>query len=472
LADTNPGSSGSPVFNDQWEVIALHHWGGPTEVVTPDGKPVRKDVNEGVRISMIRSSLVSKRNKIGGSQRILIDAALNPQSRQPSTVDDNVIKRVSEQATSNRSQSPDTISQEVRADGTVAWKIPLEVSVRLVGLRPPQVTQPIAHKEQAVSEEDKIITKPSLEEAIHIDPNYSNRSGYDPNFLPRRSIPLPRLSDSQKRKAAKLKRAKRGENPYELKYQHFSIVMNADRRMAFFTAANIDGSKWIEVDRDTGEPEKAEAREKWYQDLRIDPSAQCDQSLFDDQVPERVFDRGHLARRQDPNWGSPNKARRANADTFHFTNCSTQERYFNQNKKHWQGIENYILDNAKAEQKRVAVFTGPVQANDDPAYRNVRVPMQFWKILVRVQNGRLLTTALLADQSNRIRLLPERRYRREAFDDMSEIIEYQASVHEIERITGLDFGSLRKYDTFQAGPEGANENKARIKSFADIRLDS
>ena len=117
LADTNPGSSGSPVFNDQWEVIALHHWGGPTEVVTPDGKPVRKDVNEGVRISMIRSSLVSKRNKIGGSQRILIDAALNPQSRQPSTVDDNVIKRVSEQATSNRSQSPDTISQEVRSDG-------------------------------------------------------------------------------------------------------------------------------------------------------------------------------------------------------------------------------------------------------------------------------------------------------------------------------------------------------------------
>ena len=53
MADTNPGSSGSPVFNDQWEVIALHHWGEPTQLTTSDGKPIRKDLNEGVRISSI-----------------------------------------------------------------------------------------------------------------------------------------------------------------------------------------------------------------------------------------------------------------------------------------------------------------------------------------------------------------------------------------------------------------------------------
>jgi len=27
--DTAPGSSGSPVFNDQWEIVALHHSGVP-----------------------------------------------------------------------------------------------------------------------------------------------------------------------------------------------------------------------------------------------------------------------------------------------------------------------------------------------------------------------------------------------------------------------------------------------------------
>ena len=31
-ADTQPGSSGSPVFNDQWQLVALHHSGVPEEV--------------------------------------------------------------------------------------------------------------------------------------------------------------------------------------------------------------------------------------------------------------------------------------------------------------------------------------------------------------------------------------------------------------------------------------------------------
>jgi endonuclease G len=125
LADTNPGSSGSPVFNDQWEVIALHHWGGPTELVTPDGKPVRKDVNEGVRISKILSDLISKRNSIKESQRILLDAALNPQFRQPRIiVDEHLETRAISEAASGPSDSPYSIAQEVKSDGTVTWKIP------------------------------------------------------------------------------------------------------------------------------------------------------------------------------------------------------------------------------------------------------------------------------------------------------------------------------------------------------------
>ncbi|WP_327090522.1 serine protease [Nonomuraea sp. NBC_01738] len=48
--DTEQGSSGSPVFNDQWEVVALHHSGVPG----PDGAWV---ANEGVRVSSIVASL-------------------------------------------------------------------------------------------------------------------------------------------------------------------------------------------------------------------------------------------------------------------------------------------------------------------------------------------------------------------------------------------------------------------------------
>ncbi|MFF4833945.1 endonuclease [Streptomyces sp. NPDC001315] len=65
--DTAPGSSGSPVFNDQWEVVALHHAGVPLKdsdghYLSVDGSPWRPEMgedrlawkaNEGVRISQV-----------------------------------------------------------------------------------------------------------------------------------------------------------------------------------------------------------------------------------------------------------------------------------------------------------------------------------------------------------------------------------------------------------------------------------
>ncbi|GGY00741.1 serine protease [Streptomyces djakartensis] len=65
--DTRPGNSGSPVFNDQWEVVALHHSGVPRRdgqgrVLRQDGRPWQQGdgddaidwvANEGVRISSV-----------------------------------------------------------------------------------------------------------------------------------------------------------------------------------------------------------------------------------------------------------------------------------------------------------------------------------------------------------------------------------------------------------------------------------
>ncbi|MET8796497.1 serine protease [Nocardia sp. NPDC004568] len=69
--DTEPGNSGSPVFNDQWEVVALHHSGVPR--TDEQGRMLRRDgtlwsqddgddaiawtANEGVRISVILAYL-------------------------------------------------------------------------------------------------------------------------------------------------------------------------------------------------------------------------------------------------------------------------------------------------------------------------------------------------------------------------------------------------------------------------------
>ncbi|HYN38675.1 MAG TPA: serine protease, partial [Rhodospirillales bacterium] len=70
--DTEPGSSGSPVFNDQWYVVALHHAGVPrtdaagSQLRKSDGKPLQPGdgddrvdwiANEGVRISRIFRAL-------------------------------------------------------------------------------------------------------------------------------------------------------------------------------------------------------------------------------------------------------------------------------------------------------------------------------------------------------------------------------------------------------------------------------
>lgn len=50
-ADTEPGSSGSPVFNDRWQVVSLHH----ASVRAPDRTDLGGFVNEGIRVSAIRA---------------------------------------------------------------------------------------------------------------------------------------------------------------------------------------------------------------------------------------------------------------------------------------------------------------------------------------------------------------------------------------------------------------------------------
>ncbi|WAZ19648.1 trypsin-like peptidase domain-containing protein [Streptomyces cinnabarinus] len=89
--DTEPGNSGSPVFNDQWEVVALHHLGVPETDAT--GRPLRKDgtawqqsdgedtlswvANEGVRVSSVLRHLASLQPT--PAQRALL-AEMGPES--------------------------------------------------------------------------------------------------------------------------------------------------------------------------------------------------------------------------------------------------------------------------------------------------------------------------------------------------------------------------------------------------------
>ena len=459
LADTSPGSSGSPVFNDQWEVIALHHWGEPhREIVNSNGKPLRKDVNEGIRISRLAEHLSEAlADKPAAMRDLLRDVieTVRPQKKVVEEKNDTKPEKEEERRVDNKITVPGP-------DGAATWTIPIHVAIRVGDAVP--VSDGAAVK-RTTSDDD---SRAGGDEAVVIDRNYSNRKGYEPDFLDDHEVPLPKLSNAMKAKAAKLKGAGSG-NKYELKYEHFSVVMNKERKMAWFTASNIDGNTWKPINRKTGDfSEGAEATEKWFDDPRIDDDAQCNQvDHYDNQKPKRVFDRGHLVRRQDPSWGTKARARRGNNDTFHFTNCTPQEIDFNERKKYWQGIESWILeDSAVADGDKVCVFTGPVFRNDDPGYRDIQVPMEFWKIVAYERDGELRAVGMVASQKQRIKQTPGGVP--EALDDPSPVAEYQRKIADIEQMTGLDFGPLTGADTFGDGEAVGGERK--LESFEEIRL--
>lgn len=63
LTDTLKGSSGSPVFNSNWDVVALHHSGGLRKQNEPELPPSIKSRNEGIYINKIIDFLISNHKK-------------------------------------------------------------------------------------------------------------------------------------------------------------------------------------------------------------------------------------------------------------------------------------------------------------------------------------------------------------------------------------------------------------------------
>ena len=81
------GSSGSPIFNDQFEPIGIHHSGKPSRIAyTQNGKPGPEEIMEGIRISAIVNRINLEKNKLPEKHRRLIDVALKYPFRHPSSL--------------------------------------------------------------------------------------------------------------------------------------------------------------------------------------------------------------------------------------------------------------------------------------------------------------------------------------------------------------------------------------------------
>src|SRR5205085_7140123 len=115
-------------------------------------------------------------------------------------------------------------------------------------------------------------------------------------------------------------------------------------------------------------------KDSWYYDPRVPRGFQVGDELYNG----TEFNRGHLIRRLDPAWGRTMRAARtANDDTFHWTNCSPQHKDFNQGKALWAGLEDYLLEKAADERKRMVVLTGPVLSAACPSFRGGSIPGTF-----------------------------------------------------------------------------------------------
>jgi endonuclease G, mitochondrial len=500
IADTQPGSSGSPVLNNEWEPIALHHWAGPhLETKTVNGRKLRVDVNEGIRISAIVQAL--REGRLVREARTRESVAELLRLWDGSQLDGPVGPRGAQERTNGGA-----MGGRSNADGSVSWVFPIEINVRapllggVAGDAPAGV--PLPPPASGLERRDE-------------PEDFSDRGGYEPGFIPGFNVPLPDFSNVGYR-IARNQESTNDDDAFELRYNHFSVVLNAERRLASFTACNIDGARIKAVNRQTkvvtdnptlkqldAEAFGPEATDAFRPDSRVLPEEQMTREFYEEQqVPgfdkptfpgknasaakkqayyramnertARMLQKGHIVLRGDPAWGSDDEALSAESDTFHYTNAAPQLGFFNQGsrddhpgekgKLRWRTVETYVLRNAVTTRQRICVFAGPVFRNDDPDYRfGSKLPMRFWKIAVWAEDGDLRSVAVLADQKEVLDQLtqgvPEAfgpMHGAEAFDDLDELArvsQFLTTVAEIERLTGLKFANAVRAGDVRAGDE-------------------
>lgn len=463
VTDTEGGSSGSPVFNSDWNPVALHHWGG-VHAWQGSGSYQPNTVNEGIRISVIVDALHAALPNLATPAKALLEDALANGDRGFPAESASGVPIGNGRTTSVQPARP-------RTDGGVTWTVPLEVTVNLPtgqAVLPVRDTAPPAPVSGTFERADDL----------------SGRPGYRPDFIEGVLVPLPTMMATQISNAVQINPERRvpGQSAIELRYQHFSIVMNGARKLAYFTACNIHGESLIGYSRSGNsfydytaastafrESVTGAEADSWADDARIGADAMTGE-LYYKSTPNRLvdakghadldptpnFDRGHLVRRLDPCWGPRDKALLAERDSFFWTNAMPQTSAFNQGKakgllgsregRLWQGIENYILRNAWAIDTRVTVFTGPVFADDDPVYSDksgsiaLQVPVKFWKILVWKEDDALRSLALVADQLKTLKKRPTDEEALADADQLDLMENFLTTVAKVEKQTGFEFG--------------------------------
>jgi endonuclease G len=377
----------------------------------------------------------------------VVDAGLNFEGSVPPTSDfDDAWRSAGDESISSRNKfrivprpapSPVRLTAGGAGVGAVSLSLPLNITISLggagIGATVSNVTK------QAVAAAD-VAAADLVEKVPKIYPNLNARSGYDKNFLGF-EVPIPNMTVQGEAAAVKLE-----DGSHLLNYEHFSLVLHKRRRLALFTASNVDWrSKRREVHGKKPSREKLNGfigneEEDWVIDPRIPLDYQLPDYFY---VKDKgAFDRGHIVRRDDVAWGGSFKEMQmANGDTFHTTNCSPQVREFNQSRYgnfNWGQLENMVQQQTKTE--TVAVFAGPVLDPGDRHFHglmksgveiSVQIPERFWKMIVCKNGGHPAVFGFILDQD----LLQVDLHAEFAVPDA-----WKRFLHSVEEIESLLFG--------------------------------
>lgn len=230
-------------------------------------------------------------------------------------------------------------------------------------------------------------------------------------------IDLPELTVTNKQKAFIVNGSE------VINYIHFSLALNKSRKFAFWVGWNIDGANIKKLSR-KGIP------------FILDPGVPIEFQVGEELYKGNRLDRGHIARRADLLWGDLTEARKANRDSFFFTNITPQMDNFNQSGQAglWGRLEDAVFEDNDLDNLRVSLFGGPVFREDDREFRGVKLPREFWKVIAFIEGQKLKAKAFLLTQN-----LDEL----EVFD-LDEFKVYQVALAEIEGRCGFTFAEALK----------------------------
>lgn len=466
--DTLQGSSGSPLFNADWELIGIHHAGIPKvvdgDVITKANLPFNEDAdseddivwiaNEGARVSAIVRRLGAE-PKGSGPERTMLESLL------ASTADTLNLATGSQNPISIPAQGANMASNLFSFSGPVT-----------INVLPPNALATGETEATVQKMPDAAILAVEIKQTF--DPDYTGREGYKENFLgvridtptvdPLRASELYNVSDYRSflesdRSVPEMDTDDMQDgDPFLLRYHHYSLCFSKKYRMCIWTASNVD---YTDAMRQDPRARKDLGGEDWAADPRVPVAMQLDDA--DIYGPGKRIDRGHIVRREDNCWGAPGEETAfANADSYHWTNCTPQHEAFNQEnprdnftksaalykgqKGIWGELESVVQKQFEQGGGQAVIFAGPVL---DPAYLkrvtvdgiSINVPTLFWKVIIvpasTARRPKLLAYGYVLSQADVIKKFGLEL--REALAVPPKFEKMQKSLADISKMTGVKF---------------------------------